>query len=258
MDQNELVDLITNRVLERIDAKLNVLSTGGKRADGNEPASLARYIDHTLLRPDATDAEFDQLCEEALQYRFKSVCVNSQRVAYVARRLRNSGVDVCAVVGFPLGQMDSRCKAYEAKCCIREGAAELDMVINVGLLKSGRLREVEEDIGAVRRAARPSTVLKVIIETELLTDEEKVLACQLSQKAGADFVKTCTGFLGGGAAAKDLKLMRKTVGPNMGVKASGGIRSAKEARLMLKAGANRIGAGAGVAIVTGEKGSGSY
>ena len=236
--------------MKKIDARLSGFE---KKANEEDPSLLAQYIDHTLLRPDATDRDFDRLCEEALRYQFKAVCVNSQRVSYITKKLRNSGVSICAVVGFPLGQMESRAKAYEAKRCVEDGAVELDMVINIGLLKSGRLREVEEDIRAVRRAAGQTTVLKVIIETSLLTNEEKVIACQLSQKAGADFVKTCTGFSGGGATPEDLKLMRKTVGPHMGVKASGGVRDTETARLMLKSGANRIGATTGVAIITGKK-----
>ena len=258
MDQNELIDLITKKVMDKINAQLPHVAGSSSSDPSGDPLSLAKYIDHTLLKPDATDQEFDILCDEALRYEFKSVCVNSQRVAYVSKLLRNSKVKICAVVGFPLGQMDSRAKAFEARRCIEDGAVELDMVINIGQLKSGKLKGVEDDIRAVRRATRKNTVLKVIIETGLLTDDEKVIACQLSQKAGADFVKTSTGFSGGGATPEDIALMRRTVGPDMGVKASGGIRDTERAMLMLKSGANRIGAGAGVPIVTGSKGTGSY
>ena len=162
------------------------------------------------------------------------------------------------MIGFPLGQMDSRSKAFEARRCISDGANELDMVLNVGALKSGNLKLVEDDIRAVRRDTRSNTVLKVIIETSLLTDEEKVLACELSKKAGANFVKTCTGFAGGGATPHDISLMRRTVGPEFGVKASGGMRNYPRAIQILAAGANRIGAVSSVAIVTGQEGQGGY
>ncbi len=216
--------------------------------------NIAKYIDHTLLKADAVDSEFNQLCEEALEYEFMSVCVNSSRVAYVSKKLRDSVVKVCAVVGFPLGQTDSQVKAFEARRCIEEGAHELDMVINIGFLKSGKLREFEEDIRAVKRTCSKNTILKVIIETSLLTDEEKVIACEISKKVKVDFVKTSTGFSGAGAVSEDIALMRRIVGPDMGVKASGGIRDYATAMEMIKSGANRIGAGAGVAIVTGQKG----
>jgi deoxyribose-phosphate aldolase len=219
---------------------------------------LASYIDHTLLRPEAPTAAFDKLCQEAIAYKFFSVCVNSCRVAYAARKLQGTGVKVCSVVGFPLGAMTSRSKSFETRDALSEGAAEIDMVINVGLLKSGDYAAVEEDIRAVRRATRGTTILKVIIETVLLTQEEKVMACRLAQKAGADFVKTSTGFLGGGATVEDVALMRAIVGKDMGVKASGGIRTQKSALAMIGAGANRIGVSASVAIVTGAEGTGAY
>ena len=222
------------------------------------PEDIAKYIDHTMLRPEAATAAFDQLCEEALRYGFYGVCVNSGRVAYVARRLKGTAVKVCSVVGFPLGAMTSAAKAFEAGEAIRCGASEIDMVINVGLLKSGDLAGVEADIRAVREATKADTVLKVIIETALLSDVEKVLACELSKKAGANFVKTCTGFAGGGATAEDLALMRRVVGPGMGVKASGGVRSYKAARAFLDAGADRLGAVSSVAIVTEIDGGTGY
>jgi len=230
----------------------------GHAATRPSPAEVAKYIDHTLLRPEADTAAFDRLCQEALQYRFHSVCVNSCRVAHVAKRLAGTGIKVCSVVGFPLGSMTSPSKAFEAKEAVGAGATEVDMVINVGLLKSGDLRGVEDDIRAVRQACGADRVLKVIIETALLSREEKILACELSKKAGADFVKTCTGFAGGGATEEDLVLMRSVVGPELGIKASGGVRSYKTALMCLGAGATRLGAVSSVAIVTDAEGSGSY
>ncbi len=212
-------------------------------------SEMAAYIDHTLLKPDAPQSAFDQLCDEAIQYGFKSVCVNSGRVAYVARKLQGTGVDVCSVIGFPLGAMDTRAKVFEARRAIEDGADELDMVLNIGALKDGDRKTVEEDIRSVRREAKNKTVLKVIIETCLLTDDEKVLACEIAKKAGADFVKTSTGFSSGGATVGDVALMRRVVGQKMGVKASGGIKDFATASAMIAAGANRIGAGAGVAIL---------
>ena len=212
---------------------------------------MAGYIDHTLLKPEAPLSAFDKLCGEAIRYGFKSVCVNSGRVAYVAEKVKDTGVKVCSVIGFPLGAMDSRAKAFEAKRAIEQGATELDMVLNIGALKSGDPKAVEEDIRAVRGEAQGTTVLKVIIETCLLTGEEKILACEIAKKAGADFVKTSTGFSTGGATVEDVALMRRVVGPEMGVKASGGIKDFATASAMIAAGANRIGAGAGVAIVAG-------
>ena len=263
MDQNELINQITQEVMKRLQAEIGKQSAqlgaaagGGGKFTGADPASLAKYIDHTMLKPEATLAAFDKLCDEAKHYGFKSVCVNSCRVPYVAKKLQGSGVKVCSVIGFPLGAMDTRGKAFEARRAIEEGAQELDMVINVGALKYGELKYVEEDIRAIRRASRGSTILKVIIETSLLTEEEKVLACEISKKAGADFVKTCTGFAGGGATAEDLQLMRRVVGPDMGVKASGGIRNYDKAVLVLNAGANRIGAVSSVPIVTGVRAEG--
>jgi deoxyribose-phosphate aldolase len=214
-------------------------------------SEMAGYIDHTLLKPEAPLSAFDKLCDEAIRHEFKSVCVNSGRVAYVAEKLKGTGVKVCSVTGFPLGAMDSRAKAFEAKRAMEQGATELDMVLNIGALKSGDLKGAEEDIRAVRGEARGTTVLKVIIETCLLTEEEKVLACEVVKKAGADFVKTSTGFSTGGATVEDVALLRRLLGAEMGVKASGGIKDFATASAMIAAGADRIGAGAGVAIVTG-------
>jgi deoxyribose-phosphate aldolase len=214
-------------------------------------SKMAQYIDHTLLKPEAQQSAFDKLCEEAIQYRFKAVCVNSCRVAYVAGRLEGSGVEVCSVVGFPLGAMETRAKAFEASQAIEDGATEVDMVINIGALKSGDLKTVDDDIRALRNAAKGSTVLKVIIETCLLTDDEKTLACEMAKKAGADFVKSSTGFSTGGATIEDIALMCKVVGSEMGVKASGGIKDFAAASAMVNAGANRLGTSSGIAIVEG-------
>lgn len=213
---------------------------------------LAQYIDHTMLKADAPKATIEKLCDEAVEYGFCSVCVNSYWIPLVAKKLKGSSVKVCTVVGFPLGAMSSASKAFEAKEAVENGADEVDMVINVGEMKSKDYDNVLADIKAVRAAVPADKVLKVIIETCLLTDEEKVKACQLSVEAGADFVKTSTGFSTGGATVADIELMRKTVGSSVGVKASGGIRTAEDSRNMLAAGATRIGCGKGVAVVTDE------
>ena len=267
MDQKELVERIVGEVMSTLAGQGQAPKAGRSAAAGAPAAGpagapsaeqLAKYIDHTMLRPEAPLEAFDKLCAEALQYGFFSVCVNSCRVAYVARKLRGTGVKVCSVIGFPLGAMSSRAKAFEGHGALEDGASELDMVLNIGALKSRDLKYVEEDIRAVRRASHGTTLLKVIIETALLTQEEKVLACELAKKAGADFVKTCTGFGGGEATPEDIALMSRTVGPGMGVKASGGVRSFEKAMLLIGAGATRLGAVAGVAIVTGAVGKSSY
>lgn len=214
-------------------------------------AEMAKYIDHTLLKPEATIDAVGTLCEEAISYGFKAVCVNSAHVAHVVRKLRESGVDVCTVVGFPLGAMHMRAKAFEAENALADGAQELDMVINVGALKSGDLKTVEADIGTVRQMAASPAILKVIIETCLLTEAEKITACEIVKRAGADFVKSSTGFSSGGATVKDIALMRRVVGKEMGVKASGGIKDYATAVAMIKAGANRLGVSAGIAIIEG-------
>ena len=218
-------------------------------------SSVARMVDHTLLKPNATQSEVAKLCEEARKFCFASVCINPSYVAYCAQLLQGSGVKVCTVIGFPLGSTTSTVKAIEARDAIANGADEIDMVINIGALKSGNDALVYEDIKAVREATR-GKCLKVIFETSLLSDEEKVRACVMSKKAGADFVKTSTGFGGGGATVEDVKLMRQTVGPLMGVKASGGIRDAKIAEAMIQAGATRLGTSASVAIVSGQAAEG--
>ena len=215
-------------------------------------------IDHTLLKPDATEKDVAQLCREAAEFRFATVCVNPTWVAFAAARLRGSGVGVCSVVGFPLGATTADVKQYETRRAIFDGATEIDMVINVGALKSGDLRTVERDIEAVTDACRPCGVVsKVIIEAALLTDEEKITASTLSKAAGADFVKTSTGFGPGGATAADVALMRRVVGAEMGVKAAGGVRDLEGLKAMVAAGASRVGASAGVRIVQETRGQSS-
>ena len=210
---------------------------------------LARYIDHTILKPDAKEGDVIKLCREALEYKFASVCVNASNVKLADSFLHGTEVKVCTVVGFPLGATTKETKAFEAAQAIENGAAEVDMVINIGALKAGKLETVEEDIMAVADVCKGKALLKVIIETCLLTDEEKVTACELSKKAGANFVKTSTGFSTGGATAQDITLMRRAVGPDMGVKASGGIRNLESTLKMIEAGATRIGASASISIL---------
>jgi deoxyribose-phosphate aldolase len=216
-----------------------------------EEKDIAKFIDHTVLGANATRDKIEKICSEAREYHFASVCVNSCWVALCSKLLKGSDVKVCTVVGFPLGAMSPASKAFEAKHAVSEGAKEIDMVINVGWLKNHDDEMVQEDIALVK-ASCGSNVLKVIIETCLLTDEEKARACRLAVAAGANFVKTSTGFSTGGAKVEDIKLMRKTVGPELGVKASGGIHSYEEAKAMITAGATRIGASCGVAIVEGQ------
>lgn len=217
-----------------------------------DPADLARFIDHTLLKPDATTEEVRRLCAEARRYRFYSVCVNPIFVTLTARELAGSGVASCSVVAFPFGATTTTAKAAETRQAIADGAGEIDMVISVGALKGGDDDAVRRDIAEVK-AACDGAILKVIIETCLLTDEQKVKACLLAKEAGADFVKTSTGYGGGGATAADVALMRRTVGPKMGVKASGGIKTFAQALAMIEAGATRIGASSGIAMVTATK-----
>lgn len=212
-------------------------------------STLASYIDHTVLKPDTKESDVIKLCREALEYKFASVCINPGYVKLANSFLAGTEVKVCTVVGFPLGATTSETKAFEAAKAIEEGASEIDMVINVGALKSGKLELVEEDIRAVANACKGKALLKVIIETCLLTDEEKVTACQLSKKAGADYVKTSTGFSTGGATPEDIALMRRTVGSEMGVKASGGVRTLEAALRMIEAGASRIGSSSSVAMI---------
>jgi deoxyribose-phosphate aldolase len=213
-------------------------------------ADLACFIDHTLLKADATDEDIAQLCAEARQYGFATVCVNSSQVALAARLLEGAATRPIAVVGFPLGAMASASKAFDAGEAVREGAAEIDMVLNIGALRGKHYALVFEDIARVVAAASPAPV-KVILETSQLTADEKIVGCVLAKAAGAAFVKTSTGFAGGGATVADVELMRRIVGADMGVKASGGIRTTEDARRMLAAGASRLGVSASVAIVTG-------
>ena len=212
---------------------------------------LAKYIDNTVLKPDAAPEKIRALCAESAEYGFASVCVNPAYVKLAAECLKGSEVKVCTVIGFPLGMNTSRVKAFEAKTAIEEGAQEVDMVINVGRLKASDTEYVLNDIKAVVEAAN-GTPVKVIIETFLLTDEEKKTACLLAKQAGADFVKTCTGFSGGGATPEDIALMRAAVGPEMGVKASGGVRDFASAKALIEAGATRIGTSSGKKIIAGE------
>lgn len=279
-DIERLVQLITEEVLQATgglpsggrctchavhaeccpDRLRGVLDAGASRlglqASGAPAGSVAGLIDHTLLKPDATRAEIETLCREAREYSFATVCLNPTWVPLAARLLRGSSVGVCTVVGFPLGATTPDVKQYETRRVIFDGATEVDMVINIGALKSGDVRTVQVDIDAVVDACRAAGVVsKVIIETALLTDEEKITACTLSKAAGATFVKTSTGFARSGATPADVALMRRVVGAEMGVKAAGGVRDLSGAQEMVRAGATRIGASAGVKIVQESKGA---
>lgn len=231
------------------------MKTGGLQMEKNK---LARMIDHTLLKPDACEEGVRKLCQEALEYKFASVCINPGYVQLCADLLKDSEVKVCTVIGFPLGATTSDTKAFETRDAISKGAQEVDMVINVGKLKDKDLDYVKKDIEAVVNEAKGKALTKVIIETCLLNDEEKVTACKIAKEAGADFVKTSTGFSTGGATFEDIKLMRETVGANMGVKASGGVRSYEDTMKMIEAGATRIGASASIAICEGLKSDSTY
>jgi deoxyribose-phosphate aldolase len=220
--------------------------------------NLAKMIDHTLLKPGATQEQIAKLLMEAKEYKFASVCVNPCWVSFSAQELAGTDVKVCTVIGFPLGASTTAVKVFEAQDAIRNGATEVDMVIAVGRLKAGEDKAVEADIRGVVEAAKGKALVKVIIETCLLTDEEKVRVCRLCVNAGADFVKTSTGFSTGGATAEDVTLMRKAVGPKLGVKASGGIRGKEDLERMVAAGASRIGASSGVSIMQGESTTGTY
>lgn len=214
---------------------------------------IEKLIDHTLLKPQSTEEQVKKICAEAKKYNFASVCVNPYYTSFVSKELKGTDVKTCVVIGFPLGANTKEVKAFEAKQSIENGAKEVDMVINIGALKDKKYDVVKEDIKAVVDAAKGKAHVKVIIETCLLTDEEKVKACSISKEVGADFVKTSTGFSTGGAKKEDVALMRKTVGENMGVKASGGIHSYEETMEMVEAGATRIGASAGIKIIEGSK-----
>lgn len=220
-------------------------------------AELAAYIDHTLLKPEVQLTQIEKICQEAIENHFFGVCVNSSFIEVVAKKLKGSNVKPVAVVGFPLGTMLTEAKAFETEWAVKRGAEEIDMVIHVGQLKDKNWDYVKKDIQAVVTAAHGKTV-KVILETALLNEAEKIKACELSVTAGAHFVKTCTGFNGGGATVEDIQLMRSTVGPKIGVKASGGVKSFEQALALIKAGATRIGTSSGVALIQGQKSAGGY
>jgi deoxyribose-phosphate aldolase len=272
MEREELIEQITREVAQRIRGAAGggIASGAGSAVAASHGGShraapsvltegeIARYIDHTLLKPDAKPVDIDKLCIEAMEHRFYSVCVNGCWAERCARALRGTGVKVAVVVGFPLGAMTGYVKGLEARRAIEDGADEIDMVINVGALKSGELAMVRDDILAVTRVTGSRRICKVILETVLLSDEEKLLACRLAEDAGADFVKTSTGFAGGGATLHDVALMRRAVGNRLQVKASGGIRNTQDAVAMIEAGADRLGTSASVAIVTGGSGAGAY
>ena len=252
VDQPIAVKKIVNNGAARISAGKGI-------GEELQDISLARMIDHTMLKPEATPEEITTLCEEAKKYNFASVCINPSFVPLCSKLLKGTQVKVCTVIGFPLGATTTATKRAEAEEVLNEGAQEIDMVINIGKLKAGDYKYVFNDINQIVLAAkRKNAVAKVIIETALLSDEEKVKACLISKEAKADFVKTSTGFSKGGATAGDIALMRYVVGSSVGVKASGGVRSLEDAETMIKSGADRIGASASVKIVTGEKGGSGY
>jgi len=275
MDQEAIVEAVTREVLSALtgeawdhylacvgdcaahssDKVRDVVAAGASRISFNGsgadvPTDLAGYIDHTLLRADASAAEIDRMCDEAVRFKFASVCVNPTWVRRVAGNLRGSDVLTCSVIGFPLGAHTPEIKAMEARRAVREGAREIDMVVNIGAIKSGDWATVERDISGVADAAREvGAVTKVIIEAAMLDDEEKVVTSRIARRAKAQYVKTSTGFGPGGATVYDVALMREAVGPDMGVKASGGIKTAQDAKDMIAAGATRIGASAGIEIL---------
>lgn len=270
MNRDALVEVVTREVLAALSARYDVCDTGDKVrevvANGADrvafhgeaaevPLDMARYIDHTLLKPEATASDIDRICREAEEYHFASVCINPTWVKRAAENLRHTQVAVCSVIGFPLGATTPEVKAMEARRALRDGAREVDMVLNIGALKSGEHDLVLKDIEKVVDAAHEvGAICKVILETALLSDEEKVIASALAKQAKADFVKTSTGFGPGGATVYDVALMRETVGPEMGVKASGGVRTTGDAEDMIAAGATRIGASAGIEILGGKDG----
>ena len=249
-------DICVRTCFDRVGRVVNAGASRISSSLGGIPddPSIARMIDHTILKPDATPDEIAQLCYEARKYEFASVCVNPTHVKMCAELLRGSGVKVCTVIGFPLGASSPEVKAYETETALRDGATEIDMVINIGALKAKDYDLVAKDInGVVRMAHSAGALVKVIIETALLSDEEKKIASLLTKEAGADYVKTSTGFASGGATAEDIALIREVVGPELGIKASGGVKDFADAEKMVFAGATRIGASAGVKIVQGER-----
>ena len=285
--QDELVDKLTKAVMEKLasgpaggpagsggsgaaaagggKSGAGASSAGGSPSAGVSselesitPGELAKYIDHTQLKPEMPRQAIEKLCDEAKEYEFYAVCVNSHWTEFCARRLQGTNVKVAAVVGFPLGAMATRVKAFEARHAAELGAHEIDMVLNIGELRAGHHDVVRNDIAAVVRATRPGVLTKVILETSMLSDEQKIIACEIAKDVGADFVKTSTGFGGGGATVHDIALMRRTVGPKMGVKASGGVRDRAAALAMIQAGATRIGTSSGISIISGSSGGSGY
>ena len=249
MDINEIIRLVTEEICSKYGAQTQTPTA----SDGYTPADMAKYIDHTYLKPEASVNEIRKICDEAKKYHCASVCVNPSYIQYVAQQLEGSGVTPCCVIAFPFGTSTPEAKAFEASDAASKGAREIDMVINVGAIKSGDWLLVKRDIEGVVNAVKGRAKVKVIIEACLLTDEEKVKACTVAKLAGAAFVKTSTGYSTGGATVEDVRLMRETVGPEMGVKASGGVRTYDDAIAMLKAGANRLGCSSTMKIVSGVK-----
>lgn len=249
MDINEIIRQVTEEICSKYGAQTQTPAAG----DGYTPADMAKYIDHTYLKPEASVNEIRKICNEAKKYHCASVCVNPSYIQYVAQQLEGSGVTPCCVIAFPFGTSTPEAKAFEASDAASKGAREIDMVINVGAIKSGDWLLVKRDIEGVVNAVKGRAKVKVIIEACLLTDEEKVKACTVAKLAGAAFVKTSTGYSTGGATVEDVRLMRETVGPEMGVKASGGVRTYDDAVAMLKAGANRLGCSSTMKIVSGVK-----
>lgn len=246
---NEIIRQVTEEICSKYGAQTQTPAAG----DGYTPADMAKYIDHTYLKPEASVNEIRKICDEAKKYHCASVCVNPSYIQYVAQQLEGSGVTPCCVIAFPFGTSTPEAKAFEASDAASKGAREIDMVINVGAIKSGDWLLVKRDIEGVVNAVKGRAKVKVIIEACLLTDEEKVKACTVAKLAGAAFVKTSTGYSTGGATVEDVRLMRETVGPEMGVKASGGVRTYDDAIAMLKAGANRLGCSSTMKIVSGVK-----
>ena len=249
MDINEIIRQVTEEICSKYGAQTQTPAAG----DGYTPADMAKYIDHTYLKPEASVNEIRKICDEAKKYHCASVCVNPSYIQYVAQQLEGSGVTPCCVIAFPFGTSTPEAKAFEASDAASKGAREIDMVLNVGAIKSGDWLLVKRDIEGVVNAVKGRAKVKVIIEACLLTDEEKVKACTVAKLAGAAFVKTSTGYSTGGATVEDVRLMRETVGPEMGVKASGGVRTYDDAIAMLKAGANRLGCSSTMKIVSGVK-----
>ena len=254
------IDKLIEKIAEEVYRKVTSEAKAGSDIKGyiNSGSTLASMIDHTMLKPAAAAEKIVKICREAREYKFASVCVRSSYASLVTETLDGSGVKTCCVIGFPLGAASTRSKIEETRDAVANGANEVDMVINIGALKSGNWDFVKKDVEAVVSAAKGKALVKVIIETCLLTDEEKVKACTVSKIAGADFVKTSTGFSTGGAKVEDVKLMRQVVGPGIGVKASGGVRDYKTAMAMVNAGANRIGTSSGIAIVKNENSKTSF